>query len=87
MSWQISCGFKNLDMLGVRINKIKNTFLLGFFKNLSKIRLFEKNTKDFPVKWTQIKYKGNSFIIFVWGPINLFGIFYVNKAIYIFLVG
>ena len=65
MSWQISCGFKNLDKLGVRIKKIKNTLLVGFFKNQSKSRLFEKKIqKDFPVKWTQIKYKGNSFIKF-----------------------
>ena len=31
MSRQISCEFKNLDKLGVRINKIKNTLLVGFF--------------------------------------------------------
>ena len=42
MSWQISCGFKNLDKLGVRINKIKNTLLVGFFKNQSKSNIFIK---------------------------------------------
>ena len=42
MSWQISCGFKNLDKLGVRINKIKNTLLVGFFKNQSKSKIFIK---------------------------------------------
>ena len=40
MSWQISCGFKNLDKLGVRMRKFKNTLLVGFFKNQSKSRLF-----------------------------------------------
>ena len=33
MSRQISCGFKILDKLGVRIKKIKNTLLVGFFEN------------------------------------------------------
>ena len=28
---QISCWFKNFDKLGVRIKKIKNTLLVGFF--------------------------------------------------------
>ena len=50
MSRQISCGFKNLDKLGVRIKKIKNTLLVGFFKNQSKSRLFEKKYKGFPCK-------------------------------------
>ena len=35
-SWQIFCGFKNLDTLGVRMRKFKNTMLVGFFKNQSK---------------------------------------------------
>ena len=35
-----SSGFKNLDKLGVRMRKFKNTMLVGFFKNLSKSRLF-----------------------------------------------
>ena len=30
LSRQISCGFKILDKLGVRIKKIKNTLLVGF---------------------------------------------------------
>ena len=47
MSWQISFRFKNLDKLGVRIKKIKNTLLVGFFENQSKSRLF---IKDFPCK-------------------------------------
>ena len=38
MSWQISCGFKNLDKLGVRIKKIKNT--------LKKTQISEKNKKN-----------------------------------------
>ena len=42
MSCQISCGFKNLDKLGVRIKKIKNTLLVGFFKNQSKSNIFIK---------------------------------------------
>ena len=42
MSWQISCGFKNLDKLGVRIKKIKNTLLVGFFSNQSKSNIFVK---------------------------------------------
>ena len=45
LSRQISCGFKILDKLGVRIKKIKNTLLVGFFENQSKSRLF---IKDFP---------------------------------------
>ena len=47
LSRQISCGFKILDKLGVRIKKIKNTLLVGFFENQSKSRLF---IKDFPCK-------------------------------------
>ena len=42
MSWQISCGFKKLGKLGVRINKIKNTLLVEFFKNQSKSNIFLK---------------------------------------------
>ena len=47
LSRQISCGFKILDKLGVRIKKIKITLLVGFFENQSKSRLF---IKDFPFK-------------------------------------
>ena len=47
LSRQISCGFKILDKLGVRIKKIKITLLVGFFENQSKSRLF---IKDFPCK-------------------------------------
>ena len=47
MSWQISCGFKNLDKLGVQMRKFKNTLLVGFFKNQSKSRLF---TREFLCK-------------------------------------
>ena len=32
------CGFNNLDKLGVRIEKIKNTLLVGFFLNRTKSR-------------------------------------------------
>ena len=53
MSWQISCGFKNLDKLGVRMRKIKNTLLVGFFLNQSKSNIF---TKEIPVN-----FAGNSF--------------------------
>ena len=42
LSGQISCGFKILDKLGVRRNKIKNTLLVGFFKNQSKSNIFIK---------------------------------------------
>ena len=42
MSRQISCGFKILDKLGVRIKKIKNTLLVGFFENQSKSNIFSK---------------------------------------------
>ena len=42
LSGQISCGFKILDKLGVRRNKIKNTLLVGFFKNQSKSQIFIK---------------------------------------------
>ena len=31
LSWQISCGFKILVKLGVRMQKFKNTLLVGFF--------------------------------------------------------
>ena len=45
----------------------------------------KKNTKDFPVNWTQIKFKGDSLIFFFRGPINLLEIFHLNlKAISIF---
>ena len=40
MSWQIFCGFKNLDKLRVRMRKFKNTLLVGFFKNRCQNRLF-----------------------------------------------
>ena len=33
-----------------------------FFQNQSQSRLFKKNTKDFLLKWTQIKFKLNYFI-------------------------
>ena len=52
MSGKISCGFKNVDKLGVRINKIQNALLVGFFKNQSKSDFLKKNTEDFPVKFT-----------------------------------
>ena len=35
---------------------------MDFFEIVQKV---EKNRKDFPVKWTQIKFKRNSLIIFV----------------------
>ena len=55
MSWQISCGFKNLDKLGVRIKKIKNTLLVGFFENQSKSNIF---IKEAPCKfYKSIPYK------------------------------
>ena len=47
LSRQISCGFKTLDKLGVRIKKFKNTLLVGFFLNQSKSR---KKVKGFPCK-------------------------------------
>ena len=48
MSWQISCGFKNLDKLGVRIKKIKKTLLVGFFLNQSKSStLLKRNPSKF----------------------------------------
>ena len=48
MSQQISCGFKKLDKLGSCPNDSQNhTATPTFFKNGSKSRLFEKNTKDF----------------------------------------
>ena len=47
MSWQISCGFKNLDKLGVRMRKFENTLLVGCFKNQYKSQLF---IRDFPCK-------------------------------------
>ena len=47
MFCQISSGFKNLNKLGVRIKNIKNTLLVGFFKNRSKSR---KKVKGFPCK-------------------------------------
>ena len=47
MSAQTSCGFEILVKLGVRIKKIKNTLLVGFFKNRSKSR---KKVKGFPCK-------------------------------------
>ena len=55
MSWQISCGFKNFDKLGVRIKKIKNTLLVGFFSNQSKSNkfcrdFFNKIDGDFNIK-------------------------------------
>ena len=55
MSRQISCGFKNLDKLGVRIKKIKNTLLVGFFLNQSKSNkfyrdFFNKIDGDFNIK-------------------------------------
>ena len=56
MSWQISCGFKNLDNLEVQMRKFKNTLLVGFFKNQSKSNIF---TKEIPVNFT-----GNSFVNF-----------------------
>ena len=36
----------------------------------------KKNTKDFPVNWTQIKFKKGFSYIFFRGPINLLEIFY-----------
>ena len=45
-----------MDKLGVRIKKIKNTLLVGFFKNQSKSNIF---TKEIPVNFT-----GNSFVNF-----------------------
>ena len=42
MSGQISCGFEILVKLGVWIKKIKNTLLVGFYKNQSKSPLLEK---------------------------------------------
>ena len=56
MSWQISCGFKNLDKLGVQMRKFKNSLLVGFFKNQSKSHIF---TKEISVNFT-----GNSFVNF-----------------------
>ena len=50
MSWKISSGCEILDKLGIRIKKIKNTNLVGFFKNLSKSRLFEKKYMGFLCK-------------------------------------
>ena len=35
-------SLKNLDKLGVRIKKIKNTLLAGFFENQSKSNIFSK---------------------------------------------
>ena len=57
MSWQISCGFKNLDKLGVRIKKIKNTLLVGFFSNQSKSNIFTKEISRI--------FTGNSFVNFI----------------------
>ena len=56
MSWQFSCGFKDLDKLGVRIQKIKNTLLVGFFLNQSKSNIFSKENpckfyREFLVKF------------------------------------
>ena len=38
LSAQISCGFKMLVKLGVRMQKFKNTLQVGFFKNRTKSR-------------------------------------------------
>ena len=64
MSWQISCGFKNLDKLGVRIKKIKNTLLVGFFENQSKSNKFYRDffckiEVDFNLKGFSNKIEGN----------------------------
>ena len=68
--------------LGSGCKYSKTPSRLDFFEIVLKV---EKNTKDFPVKWTQIKFKGNSLIIFFRGPIYLWRIFHVNlKAISIF---
>ena len=47
MSWQICCGFKNLDKLGVRVKKQKHP-LGRNFKNQSKSNIFlEENACKF----------------------------------------
>ena len=66
--------------------------IFNYFQNHTARMIFckiclkvKKNTKDFPVNWTQIKFKGDSLIFFLRGPINLLEIFHLNlKAISIF---
>ena len=56
MSWLISCGFKNLDKLGVRIKKSKTPPWYDFLKISLKVTYLQKKS---PVNFT-----GNSFVNF-----------------------
>ena len=61
-------GFKFWSSLGSGCKNSKTAPTLDFFEIVLKV---EKNTKDLPVKWNQIKFKGDSLVIFFRGPINL----------------
>ena len=88
-----SCGFKNLDKLGVRIKKIKNTLLVGFFKNHTKSRPsnFTKQERPFCEKFSffdffgLFSFKGISLIklkcIYFFNVVHFYWDFY-----YIFLI-
>ena len=72
LSGQISCGFIFWSSWRVAPTIFKITLLGRHFSKMGlKVDFLEKNNKDFPLKYTQIKFKGNSLIIFVRGPINL----------------
>ena len=72
LSGQISCGFIFWSSWRVAPTIFKITLLRRHFSKMGlKVDFLEKNNKDFPLKYTQIKFKGNSLIIFVRGLINL----------------
>ena len=85
MSWQISCGFKNLDKLGVRIKKIKNTLLVGFFENQSKSNIF---CKENPCKFYREFFSKfyRDFFNKIEGDFNLKGFLKLNGTRYRILV-
>jgi len=75
-------GFKFWSSWGSEHKKSKTPSGVDFFEISLKLDFVKKNSKDFPVKRTQIKFKGNYILIFARSAIYLLRIFNANlKAI------
>merc|ERR1712035_193574 len=78
LSGQTSCGFIFWSSWRVALTIFKITLLGRHFSKMGlKVDFLEKNNKHFPLKYTHVKFKGNSLIIFERGLINLERIFHV----------